>query len=63
MNGKTYDGTTAATISSNGSLTNGGTTGSDGKYMTGDTVSIATGGSATFGGERRYRDQAATNAP
>ena len=47
--GKTYDGTTTATISSNGSLTGGGSTSGDGEYITGDTVSIAGGGSATFG--------------
>jgi trimeric autotransporter adhesin len=49
VSGKTYDGTTSATISSNGSLSNGGSTSSDGEYITGDTVSIASGGTATFG--------------
>ena len=49
MNGKTYNASTTASISSNGSLTNGGTTSGDGKYLTNDVVSIASGGSAGFG--------------
>ena len=48
MNGKTYDGGTTATISSNGSLTRGGTTSGDGEYIGSDVVAIAPGGSATF---------------
>src|SRR5581483_4248401 len=47
---RTYDGTTSATISSNGSLTGGSNGTNDGKYITGDVVSLNTGGaSATFG--------------
>ena len=49
VNNKTYDSTTTATISSNGSLTGGGSTPRRRQVHTGDTVSIATGGSATFG--------------
>ena len=49
MNGKTYNASTTASISSNGSLTNGGTTSGDGEYLTNDVVSIASGGSASFG--------------
>ena len=49
VNGKTYNASTTAAISSNGSLTNGGTTSGDGKYLTNDVVSIASGGSASFG--------------
>src|SRR5581483_2470671 len=48
VNGKTYDGTTAATISSNGSLTGGSASSGDGKYVTSDLVSIAAAGSASF---------------
>ena len=48
--GRTYDGLTDATITSNGALTGGGSTSGDGKYITGDTVSlVSTGASATFG--------------
>ena len=44
---KTYDSTTTAAISNAGSLTGGGSTSGDGKYITGDTVSL-TGNSGTF---------------
>ncbi len=49
VSGRAYDGTTNATISSNGSLTGGGSVSSDDEYITGDAVSIAGGGTATFG--------------
>ena len=49
VSGRTYDGLTDATITSNGALTSGGSTSGDGEYVTGDTVSIAGGGTATFG--------------
>ena len=49
VTGRQYDGMTDATITSNGSLTGGGSISSDGEYITGDSVSIAPGGSATFG--------------
>jgi hypothetical protein len=46
---KTYDGTTAATITADGSLTGGSNGTNDGKYITGDTVSINnSSASATF---------------
>lgn len=49
LNGdKTYNGTTAATITGTAALTNGGTTGTDGRFATGDTVSVT--GSATSAG-------------
>ena len=48
--GRTYDGLTDATITSKSAhSTGGGSTSGDGEYVTGDTVSIIAGGTATFG--------------
>ena len=50
VNGKTYNASTTASISSNGSLTNGGRQrpAATASIITNDVVSIASGGSATF---------------
>jgi len=45
---KTYDGLTGASLTGTAGLTGGGTTSSDGKYITGDTVSLSGSASATY---------------
>ncbi len=59
--GRTYDGLTDAAIIGNGSLTGGGAISSDGEYLTGDDVSIAGGGSASFGSRNAGSETATGN--